>query len=101
MVISNDSCLFSRAGNSTSSNKGLMDRHVHTQVLLENKKKSEKVQSTLNQHRKKKAIEDACEWIAKIIFENGCHLTLLFQVLKTNVGSSWKVWGGFERSIGL
>jgi len=38
--------------------------------LTENKGKGEKVQTTLNQHWKKKAREDACEWIAKTIFEN-------------------------------
>ena len=67
VVIDDNNCLFSES--STSSNKGLMDRHVYTQALPKINRKGEKVQ-TLNQHWKKKAREDACEWITEINFEN-------------------------------
>ena len=41
VIIGDDNCLFPRS--STSSNKGPMDRHVHTQALPKNKGKAEKV----------------------------------------------------------
>ena len=41
VVIGDNNCLFS--GSSTTSNKGPMDRHVHTQALPKNKGKAEKV----------------------------------------------------------
>ena len=73
MVIGDDNYLI--PGSSTSSNKGPMDKHVHTQALTENKGKGEKVQTTLNQHWKKKAREEACE--LKQFLKTRYHLTLL------------------------
>ena len=96
VVIGDDNYLI--PGSSTSSNKGPMDKHVHTQALTENKVKGEKVQTTLNQHWKKKAREDVCEWIAKTIFENAVPFNIVNskswrQMLEAvgKYGEGWKV----------
>jgi hypothetical protein len=58
-------------GSSTSSNKGVstIERFIQAQPEAI-KGKGEKVQTTIKQHLQKKAREDACEWIARTIFEN-------------------------------